>query len=164
MGSYGPCRDRGSLQGRPHPLDHDRAGAVLACAGRGLHQRQWSRAATGAGYSFAIAEHGGRAVGQLGLWLRNADEGRASLGYWVAGSARGRGAAAQALNAVACWAMGLPGIDRLELYVEPWNVASIRTAERARFRREGMLRSWRCVGGQPKDMYMYSRVRPDLNQ
>ena len=60
--------------------------------------------------------------------------------------------------------MGLPGIDRLELYVEPWNVASIRTAERARFRREGMLRSWRCVGGQPKDMYMYSRVRPDLNQ
>jgi len=123
----------------PSPYSHEQGVAFV--------QRQWSRAATGAGYSFAIAEHGGRAVGQLGLWLRNADEGRASLGYRVAGSARGRGAAAQALTAVAGWAIGLPGIDRLEAYVEPWNVASIRTAERARFRREGLLRSWRYIGG-----------------
>jgi len=140
----------------PAPYSHAQGVAFI--------QRQWSRAADGAGYSFVIAEHGGRAVGQLGLWLRDADEGRASLGYWVAGSARGRGAAARALTAVACWAIGLPGIDRLELYVEPWNVASIRTAERARFRREGLLRSWRRVGGQPKDMFMYSCVRADLGQ
>lgn len=140
----------------PSPYSHEQGVAFI--------RRQWSRAATGEGYSFAIAEHCGQAVGQVGLWLRNGDEGRASLGYWVAASARGRGAAAQALTAVARWAFGLSGINRLELYVEPWNVASIRTAERARFQREGLLRSWQLVGGQPKDMFVYSRVRADLGQ
>lgn len=140
----------------PSPYSHEQGVAFI--------QSQWNRAAPGAGYSFAIAEHCGRAVGQIGLWLRSADEGRASLGYWIAASARGRGAAAQALTAIAYWAFGFPGIDRLELYVEPWNVASVRTAERARFQREGLLRSWRPVGGQPKDMFMYSRVRADLDQ
>jgi [ribosomal protein S5]-alanine N-acetyltransferase len=34
-------------------------------------ERQWSRAEQGTGYSFAIAEAGtGRAVGQIGLWLK----------------------------------------------------------------------------------------------
>jgi RimJ/RimL family protein N-acetyltransferase len=52
-------------------------------------------------------------------------------------------------------------IARLELYVEPWNTASIRTAESAGFQREGLLRSWQEVGGIRKDMYMYSRLATD---
>jgi RimJ/RimL family protein N-acetyltransferase len=47
------------------------------------------------------------------------------------------------------------------LYVEPWNVASIRTAEGAGFQREGLLRSWQEVGGVRKDMYMYSHLATD---
>ncbi len=43
-------------------------------------------------------------------------------------------------------------------------MASIRTAERARFQREVLLRSWQLVGGQPKDMFVYSRIRADLGQ
>jgi [ribosomal protein S5]-alanine N-acetyltransferase len=81
-----------------------------------------------------------RAVGQAGLWLRDISRGRAEVGYWVVGSARGRGAAALAAGALAVWALGELGIPRAELYVEPWNSASIRSAERAGFRREGLLR------------------------
>jgi RimJ/RimL family protein N-acetyltransferase len=44
--------------------------------------------------------------------------------------------------------------------VEPWNTASLRTAERAGFTREGLLRSWQRVGEQRRDMYTYARLGP----
>ncbi|MDQ0075873.1 RimJ/RimL family protein N-acetyltransferase [Arthrobacter oryzae] len=56
------------------------------------------------------------------------------------------------------WALRQPGIHRLELYVEPWNEGSWRTADRNGYAREGLLRSWQDVGGERKDMYMYSRL------
>ena len=52
------------------------------------------------------------------------------------------------------------GIDRIELYVEPWNVASARTATSAGFVREGLLRSWQKVGDERRDMDMYAFVSP----
>jgi RimJ/RimL family protein N-acetyltransferase len=80
----------------------------------------------------------------------------------VAGPARGRGAAGHALRTLTFWALGVRGIPRLELYVEPWNEACIRTAERAGFRQEGLLRGWQEVGGERKDMLMYSLLPGDL--
>jgi len=142
--------------------------------GRSFIERQWSRAEQGTGYSFAIADGGtgggtdagiaggtGRAVGQIGLWLKDAGNGRASIGYWVIQSARGRGAAAASLRALAAWALDELAIPRLELNVEPWNTASVMTAERSGFRREGLMRSWQEVGGTRRDMYMYSRLPGD---
>ena len=83
------------------------------------------------------------------------------MGYWVARSARGRGAAALAVRALAWWGHQVLHIPRLELYVEPWNIASVRTAERGRFQREGLLRGWQEVGGERKDMFMYGRLSDD---
>ena len=131
--------------------------------GRRYIERQWDRARRGSGYSFAIADAAtGRAVGSIGLWLHDIGAGRASVGYWVAGPARGRGASRHALRTLIFWALGVLGIPRLELYVEPWNEASIRVAEQAGFRQEGLLRSWQEVGGERKDMLMYSLLRSDL--
>jgi RimJ/RimL family protein N-acetyltransferase len=131
--------------------------------GRRFIERQWDRARRRSGYSFAITDAAtGRAVGSIGLWLHDIGAGRASVGCWVAASARGRGAAGQALKTLTFWALGVLGIPRLELYVEPWNEACIRTAERAGFQREGLLRSWQEVGGERKDMLMYSLLRGDL--
>jgi ribosomal-protein-alanine N-acetyltransferase len=130
--------------------------------GRLFLQRQWDRAATGAGYSFVIAEaDGDRGIGAIGLWLRNIDLGRASIGYWVAPSARGRNAAWHALCAVRDWAFTSHHIPRLELYVEPWNTPSIRTAEGAGFRGEGLLRGWEAVGDERRDMLMFSLLDDD---
>ena len=132
-------------------------------AGRDFIERQWSRATAGIGYSFAVADADtGRAVGQIGLWLEDIESGRASIGYWIAASGRGRGAAGHAVAAVVLWAFRELVIPRLELYVEPWNDASIRTAERAGFRREGLLRSWQSIDGSRKDLYMYSMLPDDL--
>lgn len=122
-------------------------------------RRQHQRLTDGSGYSFAIAEAASdRAVGQIGLWLKDHHQGRANIGYWIAPSHRRRGAASHALRALADWGLGQAGIHRLELYVEPWNEGSWRAAESGGFVREGLLRSWQEVGGVRKDMYMYSRL------
>lgn len=130
--------------------------------GRRFIERQWLRAEQRTGYSFAVADAAtDRAVGQIGLWLQDAAEGRASIGYWVAGSARGRRVAACAVLALTRWAHDHLQLPRLELHVEPWNQASIRTAEKTGFRREGLLRGWREVGGTRRDMYVYARLAGD---
>lgn len=129
--------------------------------GAAFIRRQWSRAVEGVGYSFAIADaDGDRALGQIGLWP--GPHGRASVGYWVAGSARGRGVACAALRAISSWGLERLRIPRLELHVEPWNVPSWKAAERAGLVREGLLRSWQEVGGERRDMYLYSKLVSDL--
>ncbi|WP_155059890.1 GNAT family N-acetyltransferase [Streptomyces blattellae] len=138
--------------------------AYSEAAGEAFVQRQWERASTGSGYPFVIVRvEDGRPLGMVGLWLRDQGEGRTSLGYWLAGSARGQGIAAEALRAVARWALDDLQIPRLQLHVEPWNVASQRTAERVGFQREGLLRSWQQVGEERRDMIMYSMLGVDLS-
>ncbi len=126
-------------------------------------QRQWDRPEQGVGYSFAIADaRTGKGLGQVGLWLKNLPSGRADTGYWLAPSCRGRGAATEALRAVSVWGLTVLRIPRLELYVEPWNSASWRVAERVGYRREGLMRSWQQVGAERRDMFMYSLLEGDL--
>jgi [ribosomal protein S5]-alanine N-acetyltransferase len=106
-------------------------------------ERQHHRLVERSGYSFAIVDSStGQASGQIGLWLKNANDGRASIGYWIGPNHRKRGAATAALAALSEWGLTRPGIHRLELYVEPWNEGSWRTAERCGYAREGLMRSW----------------------
>lgn len=122
-------------------------------------ERQRSRLAANTGYSFAIADAAtDRAVGQIGLWIGDISQGRASTGYWIAPKDRGVGRARAALSVLTDWALGLDAVARIQLYVEPWNEASWRTAEACGYEREGLLRSWQQVGDERKDMYSYSIV------
>ncbi|MGO1183740.1 MAG: GNAT family N-acetyltransferase [Micrococcaceae bacterium] len=119
--------------------------------------RQHSRLSSGTGYSFAIADAAtDMAVGQIGLWLGDIGEGRASTGYWIAPERRGRGFARAALSILTTWALSLNEVHRLQLFVEPRNEGSWRTAESCGYDREGLLRSWQQVGQDRKDMYVYS--------
>ncbi|WP_241002432.1 GNAT family protein [Streptomyces sp. CB01881] len=117
-------------------------------------------AGRGTGYPFVIVDAAEqRSVGFLGLWPK--EDGRASLGYWTAGSARGRGVAGNGLRAVSRWAFEELRLARPELYIEPWNTGSVRTAEQAGFRREGRLRQWQTVGGERRDMDVYALLATD---
>jgi RimJ/RimL family protein N-acetyltransferase len=124
--------------------------------------RQRGRLAEGTGYSFAIADADtDRAVGTIGLWLRQLAEGRATAGYFVSPSARGRGIAAAALTALTSFAWTIPGLHRIELHIEPWNTGSIKTAEQAGYQREGLMRGHQEIGGQRRDMLLYATLRED---
>ena len=75
------------LGGSEHGRESDLDGAVPAGCGGALAaaylQRQLERARTGTCCSFALADPHDVAVGQIGLWLRDLDQGRASIGYWI---------------------------------------------------------------------------------
>lgn len=136
------------------PDDVDTAGA-LAYIGR-----QRDRLAAGIGYSFAVADRRDPddAVGQIGLWLRDAGSGRGRIGYWIRPSSRRRGLAADALATLVDWAAGLAWVHRLELLVEPGNEGSWRAAESAGFQLEGVLRAFEPIGGEHRDMAMYAYI------
>ncbi|WP_028934127.1 GNAT family N-acetyltransferase [Pseudonocardia spinosispora] len=125
-------------------------------------RRQLRRHAEGAGFSFAIADAGSdRAVGAIGLWLRELPSGRATAGYSISDEHRGRGLAGDALRALTTFAWTIPALHRVELYIEPWNSGSIRTAETASYQREGLLRSHQEIGGTRRDMLLYAAIRAD---
>ncbi|MGW0710727.1 GNAT family N-acetyltransferase [Streptomyces sp. NPDC002643] len=68
--------------------------------------------------------------------------------------------ASHALTALTRFAWSIPELHRIELYIEPWNMASLRTAELAGFEREGLLRSHQEIGGKRVDMLVYAEIRP----
>jgi len=141
----------GSLSGN---ADADQAREFIA--------RQWGRLAQGAGFSFCVADaRTGDALGTAGLWLAGLAEGRATIGYSVAPRSRGRGVAGRALTALTAFAWTIPDLHRIEAYIEPWNIASLSTAEIGGFRREGLLRSHQSIGGRRVDMLLYAAVRAD---
>ncbi|MGH3041418.1 MAG: GNAT family N-acetyltransferase [Gaiellaceae bacterium] len=90
------------------------------------------------------------------------DHARGHFGYWVGKEARGRGVATRALRLLTRWAAQEHHLARLQLIVEPENLASIRVAERAGFRREARLRSYVELRGARRDVYMYALLAEDL--
>jgi [ribosomal protein S5]-alanine N-acetyltransferase len=88
-------------------------GSLPANAGQQKAQdyidRQRCRLAGGVGFSFAIAEADtDHAVGGIGLWLTHLARGRATAGYSVTPSARGRGIATAALTALTSFSWSVP--------------------------------------------------------
>ncbi len=122
---------------------------------------QKSRHSQGTGFSFAITDAtSGDPVGHCGLWLKEFTEGRATAGYSIAPSARRQGYAGDALVALTNFGWTLPDLFRIALYIEPWNTSSIRTAERAGYVHEGLLRSHQDIAGERRDMLLFAAIRP----
>jgi RimJ/RimL family protein N-acetyltransferase len=112
-------------------------------------------------HSFAVVDAvGDELLGSVGYQLLS--DSRATFGYWVAREARGRGVASRALRLLSRWALREHGLARVQLIVEPENVASIRVAENAGFRREALLRSYIELHGRRRDVYMYALLAEDV--
>jgi RimJ/RimL family protein N-acetyltransferase len=118
----------------------------------------------GSGRSYAVTDATtGELLGTVGLVAYDAAQGIAEVGYWVAPGARGQGVAAQATAALARWCFGALGVARLQWLAEVGNEASRRTAERAGFTVEGVLRD-RIVArdGSRADAWIGSLLPRDL--
>jgi RimJ/RimL family protein N-acetyltransferase len=116
----------------------------------------------GEGVTFAITEYGGSPVGSIGLRIDPSDREIAEAGYMVAPAARGRGVATTALRLASRWGLRDLGIARVQLTTHLDNEGSQKVAERAGFRREGVLRSWAEIRGARVDLAMYSLLASDL--
>lgn len=90
------------------------------------------------------------------------EQGCASVGYWLAPRARGRGVATHAVRLLARWAFAELGLARLEVTCSLDNGASQRVAQRCGFAREGLLRSHVPVTGGRRDTVIYGLLPGEL--
>lgn len=123
----------------------------------------WSAERWAAGdYSFVIVDAGtGELLGAIGMSVQQRMR-IGHVGYWVAAGARRRGVASSALRLLARWALESE-LGRVELITDPDNLASQRVAERAGFRREGVLRSHTLHrDGRRRDAVMFSLLPGEL--
>jgi RimJ/RimL family protein N-acetyltransferase len=131
--------------------------------------RQWQRAslaglATGTDLPTVIVDaDDDTLLGAVGIHGLSPESGRCSAGYWLAEPARGRGVATRGLRLLCDYAFTELEAQRIELWIEPGNRASLAVAERVGFSREGLLRSFMPIRGVRRDMLMYSLLPDDLN-
>ena len=141
----------------PQPYSEKDAREYVASTRRGWRE--------GTASSFAIVDlESQEAVGSIGVHWLDREQRVAEVGYWVAREARGRGLASRALRLVAGWVLRDCGLERLQLRADVLNAPSQKVAEKAGFRREGVLRSSRFSARQGRrvDFAMYSLLPGEL--
>jgi RimJ/RimL family protein N-acetyltransferase len=115
----------------------------------------------GTGAPFAIVDAATDRL--LGAVTRFGPDGhQATLGLWLAPGGRGRGVGTRSLRLVTDWTFATTAAIRIDSFIMVGNEPSYRMAERAGFRREGVLRAWDLHhDGVPVDCVVYSRIRGD---
>jgi [ribosomal protein S5]-alanine N-acetyltransferase len=116
-------------------------------------------AAAGTHASLVITDAGsGALLGNIGL-APGGGAGAASLSYWVAAAARGRGVASRAARLLVEWGWQV-GLERIELYTHVENTGSQRVAESAGFRFTRVESAAKIVKGRRWDIAWYAIDRP----
>jgi RimJ/RimL family protein N-acetyltransferase len=143
--------------GLPSPYTQQHAGQFL--------DQQVVEAERGDLLNFAIrlAPTGGKLVGSIGANFARARPGECEVGYWVARPARGRGLARRAIVLLAGYLFSTCALRRIELLIEPDNLASRRAAQGAGAHFEGVRRAGMRRGdGEVSDVAIYAFVPADL--
>jgi RimJ/RimL family protein N-acetyltransferase len=130
--------------------------------------RQWigegvPAAIAAGGWDYAIADPAtDRLIGAVGVRRHGGD--RAEIGYWVAPTARGTGAATEATRLLAAHVLA-NGVHRLVLQNHQENVASQRVALAAGFTREAVARDCGLArDGSHYDQIVWSRLATDSGE
>ncbi|HVI36909.1 MAG TPA: GNAT family protein, partial [Gaiellales bacterium] len=137
----------------PEPVPAGFAGKWLQMYEHGRQQ--------GTREAFAMVDEHGGMLGIAVVPKIDREAQTAELGYVVSAHARGHGVAQAALRLLSDWAFSELGAQRLELLIEPDNVASRRVAERCGYVREGLLRSLHFKQGRRQDTELWSRLPSD---
>jgi len=88
----------------------------------------------------------------------------ASIGYWIAESAAGRGVVTRALRLVIEHAFGELGLHRLEAGTTLTNDASAHILTKAGFRQFGVAPAYLRIGGRWQDHRMYQLLNDDWTE
>jgi [ribosomal protein S5]-alanine N-acetyltransferase len=108
---------------------------------------------------FALAHRGdGRLIGSAGFHTVQAAHRSAEMAYDLDPAFWGQGLARAACQALCAWAFEHVGLQRVQASTLTTNLRSQRVLEACGFEREGLLRRYRIVRGQPGDFWMYARL------
>lgn len=101
-----------------------------------------------------------RLVGTIGFHTVSPEHRSAELAFDLAPILWGKGIATRLCKVMVDWAHADARLRRVQATVLKSNGRSTRVLERCGFEREGLLRSYRLVRGNPGDFWMYSHVVP----
>jgi RimJ/RimL family protein N-acetyltransferase len=149
-------RDPATIRWNPAPGVVDVPSAAAWC----VRSADWS---DGDHATFAIADRATDAfLGVVSVHQVDRVQATAEVGYRVAPAARGRGVAAEAVDAAAAWAYPAMSLFRLEIAHAVVNPASCGVATRAGFVLEGTLRQAYVYGdGHRYDDHLHARLATD---
>lgn len=99
-----------------------------------------------------------RLLGTIGFHSVSAFNRVAEIAYDLHPQAWGRGLATSTVDVMVRWAHAQAGMWRVQATVLQTNDRSIRVLERAGFEREGLLRGYRQVRGEPGDFFMFAHL------
>lgn len=114
------------------------------------------------GFQAAIVD-GGAIVGVIGFHRVDWGNRSASVGYWLAEAAQGRGMVTDATRALVGYAFEVWKLNRLEIRAGTENHRSQRVPERLGFVREGVLRDAERLNDRYIDHVVYSVLAQDWN-
>lgn len=98
-------------------------------------------------------------VGSVGLHTISMQNKTAELAYDFAPDVWGKGLATACAKTLIDWSLHCAGFNRIQATVLPSNLASIRVLEKCGMQREGSLRKYRMVRGEPRDYLLYASIR-----
>jgi RimJ/RimL family protein N-acetyltransferase len=139
----------------PEAITPEDAARELAAA-----EQRWREATA---HLFAVADDDDRLQGVVNVVSYG--ELRASIGYDLAPTWRGRGVATAAVRLVTRWAFDrTPTLARIEIWSLVGNGRSDAVALRAGFSREGVLRARLPFAGELRDVTVFSLLRGELDE
>ena len=140
------------FEGRPP------SGAAL---GRRAESHYADRAAGSRATLTVLADGSDRCVGQLSVHDLDWEHARGELSLWIAPGARRRGLGSVSLRLACAWLFDRCALARLQVLVEPDNVAMLGAAARAGFHDEGILQGHLRRRGVRIDVAVLSRLAAD---
>ncbi len=118
--------------------------------------------AAGDGIRWTLTERGqDEYIGDIGYFDHVPEHSRAEVGFILARPYWRRGLMTEALAAVLDYGFEAMRLHRVEALVDPRNGRSLRTLERAGFRREGLLRDYEFERGEFIDLALLSLLRTE---
>lgn len=101
-------------------------------------------------------------VGHISMYsVKRLPFSSAFIGYSIDENYVGQGIATEAVQLVVKHGMEVVGLHRIEAYVSPRNIGSIRVLEKAKLQREGLLRQLLFINGEWEDHYLYALLEND---
>ncbi len=114
-------------------------------------------------FSFGIFDsHTSELIGHISMYnVKRLPFSSAFIGYSIDQRYIGKGLATEAVQLIVTYGMEVVNLHRIEAYVSPRNVGSIRVLEKAKLQREGFLRKLLFINGEWEDHYLYAIIEED---
>lgn len=115
-------------------------------------------------YSFGIFEHGtNRMIGHISLYgIKRLPFLSGLVGYSIDEAAIGKGIATEAVQLVVTFGFEQLRLHRLEAYVSPRNIGSIRVLQKAKFQNEGLLHEFLYINGKWEDHFQFALLESEF--